>query len=128
MFGGTVDFALMDVNDGIGSELDAHLHEHAEIVDLPFDGLRQGRNSDDVVLKMGEPVGLHMPVASADAEAHCLGHAIRDESFELKSPSLAVLGNGAGETTDEIADSQPVRVGTVEPDRRKPSGLGTEPE
>jgi hypothetical protein len=43
----------MHVNDRIGSEFEAHLQEHAEIVDLPIEGLRQGGEADDVVLENG---------------------------------------------------------------------------
>ena len=45
----------MHLNDRIGSELEAHLQEHAVIVDALVDRLRQGRDADNVILEMSEP-------------------------------------------------------------------------
>jgi hypothetical protein len=59
----------MDGNDRIRPECDAHLQEHAEIIDLPFDRLRQCRDTDNVVLEMSETPRLHVPVAKPGVNA-----------------------------------------------------------
>src|SRR5262245_35357925 len=112
----------------IRAELDAPLQEHAEILRLPFDGLRERRQPDHVILEMRGTAGLHVPVAAADAHARPIVHLIGQEGIDLVAPAGAFLGNRTGEVADIGTDAQPVAVGTGHPDERHPGGIDAEAE
>src|ERR1700731_1136043 len=120
---------LMNINDGIRSEFQAQLQEHAEIVDLPVDRLWDSSDSHDMILEVSQAFGcLHVPIAPPNPDAPRLRHAIRDKALELIAPSLPVLRPGPGKTPDLVPDPQPGGSGAIEPDFRQPCGLGAEAE
>src|SRR4029077_10094574 len=70
---------LLNINDGIWSEFQAQLQEHAEIVDLPVDRLRNSSYSHSVILEVSQTLRrLHVPIASTNPDAPWLRHTIGD--------------------------------------------------
>src|SRR5215831_5520331 len=119
---------LVHVNHVIGPEFQAQLHKRSEVVDLPFDRLRQGRDAVDMAFEMREPMRLHVPVAAAKPDTERFRHTVLHEALELIAPAAAVLRYRAVEIAKGIADSQQMRVRAVKPHIGKPGSFGAELE
>jgi hypothetical protein len=100
--------------DGIWSELETGLDEDPVDIGLPVDRVRRPAATDECVLEMGVTLGLHMPVAPANADACVLRDLIGQQRLKLIAPAVAVLGNGADEITRVGADTQPMRIVAAE--------------
>ncbi len=111
----TVGDFLVHVDDSVRSELEAHLGEHPVVLDLPVDRLRKRGEAIDPVLEMAGALGLHVPVAAAQADAQCVRQLVGHEAFELVAPAGAVFRNRPAEVARLVADAQPVSVGAVHP-------------
>lgn len=83
---------LMNINDGIWSEFQAQLQEHAEIVDLPVDRLRNSSYSHNVILEVSQTLRrLHVPIRRAHAGGMFAADRVGKSRFaRVVSPVTAI--------------------------------------